>query len=118
MAGTFSRKRFSGELLAEQLLPTSRDQAIVPRDPLRVSVRLVTLSLDGDRFTEAVRALNSSPTPDGITETRQPVAPLPDYEPGLVWGRTLRSIPSSALKAIGRFSYPSPAGRIAVVGLS
>lgn len=30
-----------------QLLLTSRDQAIVPRDPLRVSVRLVTLSLDG-----------------------------------------------------------------------
>ena len=60
-----------------QLLLTSRDLAIVPRDPLRVSVRPVTLSLDGAGLPGAVRALNPSPTPDGITETRQPATPPP-----------------------------------------
>ena len=63
-----------------------------------------------------VRALNPSPTPDGF---RRLVSrrPLPDYEPGMRGG-TPRSIPFTALKAISRFSYPSPASLIAVVDLA
>lgn len=100
-----------------QLLLTSRDQAIVPRDPLRVSVRPVTLSLDGAGL----------PGPSGLstralrpTGSRRLVSQRPPPRLRARFGvrGTLRSIPSSALKAIGRSSYPGPAGRIAVVGLS
>ena len=118
VAGTFSRKRFSEEPLraASPHVSGPGNRAAGPASSIRTSRHPVTRRC---RFTEAVRALNPSPTPDGITETRQPATPPPRLRARFgVRGGTLRSIPSSALKAIGRSSYPGPAGLIAVVGLS
>ena len=76
MTGTFPRKRFSEEPLgaASPHVSGPGNRAAGPASSIRPARHPVTRRC---RFTDTERALNPSPTPDGITETRQPAAPSP-----------------------------------------